>query len=354
MKNVPKLSMILAIIMMIGLAFVSCTKEGPAGLPGADGKDGVDGRDGEDGIDGMDGAATCAVCHDNSEVSTYITRHWEMSQHAMGNTYLRNSANCAGCHTSQGFREVIATGAAAPAEAIANPNPPNCYTCHKIHDEYTSNDWELTFTSSFALHITGDVVDHGKGNLCASCHQPRQPSPMPEFGGDDIEIPNFRWGPHYGSPGAIAAGKGGYEIADADYPNSAHVNAVGNSCVTCHMVENHSEQAGGHMFNLSYGDPESPDVLTSACTACHSNEETLATLMASTKSQLDDLMAELNTRLKEIGIMSETNQPVSGTWTADEAGALLNHQLVKYDGSNGVHNFPYAKALLENSIASLE
>jgi hypothetical protein len=354
MKSLSKLSMLLTIIMMIGMVLASCTKEGPAGLPGKDGKDG---KDGEDGINGLDGTATCAVCHDNSQVNFAITRHWEMSQHAMGNTYLRNTAACAGCHTSQGFREIIMTGAANTEGTISNPNPPNCYTCHKIHEDYTIADWDLTTTTPVTLRISGDVVDHGKGNLCATCHQPRLPSPMPVVGGPDITFASaqvaMRWGPHYGTEGAIAAGKGGYEIGTG-YTNSAHVNAVANSCVTCHVVDNFNEQAGGHMFNLSYGDPENPSVLTTGCVSCHSNPETLQTLMSTVKTQLDDLMAELKGKLVDIGIINPSNTPQPGTWTADQAGALLNYRLIYYDGSNGVHNFPYAKKLLENSIASLQ
>jgi len=347
MKKLSKLSMLLTIMLMIGLAFASCTKEGPAGLPGADGKDGADG---EDGINGQDGTATCAVCHDNSEVNFAVTRHWEMSQHAMGNTYLRNAAGCAGCHSSQGFREIIMTGEFNTAEAISNPNPPNCYTCHNVHQDYSVEDWALSQVAPVTLRTTGDVIDLGKGNLCATCHQPRNPGPMPEVGGEDVTIGNFRYGPHYGAQAVIAAGKGAYEVGDG-YTNSAHVNMIGNSCVTCHMVENSGENAGGHMMNLSYGEGS---VLTTACTSCHTNPETLETLMANVKEDLATLLAELNTKLKEVGIMNEDNYAVEGTWTADQAGALINHNLVKYDHSNGVHNYPYAKKLLENSIAALD
>ncbi len=353
MKKLSKLSLLLTIVMMLGIALASCTKEGPAGLPGRDGKDG---KDGEDGINGLDGTATCAVCHDNSEVNMAITRHWEMSQHAMGNTYLRNAPGCAACHTSQGYREVILTGAHNTEASITNPNPPNCYTCHNIHNEYKESDWALTNVSGFDLRINGAAVDFGKGNLCATCHQPRLPNPMPVVGGDNITLAGagaMRWGPHYGTEAAIVAGKGGYEVGTG-YTNSLHTTIIGNSCVTCHMVDNFNEQAGGHMFNLSYGDPENPSVLTTSCTSCHTDAETLQTLMASVKTQLNDLMAELKTELVNVGIINEGGTPQVGTWTADQAGALLNYRLVYYDGSNGVHNFPYARKLLENSIASLQ
>jgi nitrate/TMAO reductase-like tetraheme cytochrome c subunit len=350
MKFSKKISWMLAMLMIASMSFMSCTKEGPAGLPGKDGKDG---KDGENGINGLDGTATCAVCHDNSQVNFAVTRHWEKSQHAMGNTYLRNSASCAGCHTSQGFREIILTGEDNTAATIANPNPPNCYTCHNVHGEYNINDWALATTAPVTLRITGDAIDLGKGNLCANCHQPRQPGPMPEVDGADVTITNFRFGPHYGAQAVIASGKGGFEIGTG-YTNSAHVNMVENSCVTCHLVENAGENAGGHMMNLSYGDPENPSVLTTACTACHTNPETLETLMTNVKTELADLLAELNAKLKEKGIMNEANYAVEGTWPANYAGALINHNLVKYDHSNGVHNYPYAKKLLENSIAALD
>ncbi|MCK9291022.1 MAG: hypothetical protein WCR58_08100 [Bacteroidales bacterium] len=346
MKSLKKINWIISLLLIASISFVSCTKEGPAGLPG------LDGKDGEDGINGLDGTATCAACHDNSQVNIALTRHWELSQHAMGKNYLRNQDNCAGCHTSQGFREIILTGADNTAAAIKNPNPPNCYTCHNIHTDYSVSDWSLATTAPITLRISGDVVDLGKGNLCGTCHQPQNPGPMPVVGGSDVTATNMYWGPHYGAQAVIVSGKGGYEVGSG-YTNSAHVSMIENTCITCHLVDNSGENAGGHMMNLSYGNPENPSILTTACTSCHTNQETLNTLIANVKTEIKGLLAELNSKLKEKGIMDDGNHIIPGTYSADQAGAFVNHSLVHYDQSFGIHNYPYTKKLLENSITAL-
>ncbi len=348
MKIMKQISWMMALLMITSISFMSCTKEGPAGLPGKDG------RDGEDGINGLDGTATCAACHDNSQVNFAYTRHWEMSAHAMGKTYLRsNNASCAACHSSQGFREIILTGADNTSAPISNPNPPNCYTCHNIHTEYSASDWSLATTDPITLRISGDVVDLGKGNLCATCHQPQDPGPMPTVNGPDVTATNMYWGPHYGGQAVIVAGKGAFEIGTG-YSNSAHTSMIEHTCVTCHLVENSGENAGGHMMNLTWGNPENPNILTTACTSCHTNTETLNTLITNVKTEIKGLLADLNTKLQEKGIMDASNHIIPGTHPANHVGAFVNHSIVHYDQSFGIHNYPYTKALLVNSIEALD
>jgi nitrate reductase cytochrome c-type subunit len=355
MKMMRKISMMIAMIMVASLTFMSCTKEGPAGLPGKDGKDGADGTN---GVNGQDGTAGCIVCHDNNQVNFAVTQQWEMSKHATGGLYVRNSNNCAGCHTSQGFREMIASATpnANTAGTIQNPVPPNCYTCHNIHSTYTPADWSLSTTANVTLRIKPEAThDFGKGNLCATCHQPRIPSPMPVLGGPDVTITSANWGPHYGAQATIVSGKGGFEFGTG-YTNSFHTAGVANSCVGCHGGDANGMNGGGHMFNLGYTTSSGADaVITATCTSCHTDATSLNALMALKKEELNTLLLQLRLRLKDIGIMdANTERVVPGTWTSAQAGAFINHNLVKYDHSNGVHNFPYAKKLLENSIAAIQ
>ncbi|MCF6319953.1 MAG: hypothetical protein L3J83_11895, partial [Proteobacteria bacterium] len=220
--------LLLVVVFMMGL-IISCTKEGPAG------KDGAPGKDGENGINGQDGTATCIQCHDNSQVAFAKQIQWEASVHATGGNFERNSAECAACHTSQGFLQRMANGTMEADGVVNNPNPVNCYSCHNIHSTYTTEDWNLTFAEPLNLWINGVEIDLGKGNLCANCHQPRVPDPLPEIGGDDVEITSPYWGAHYGTQSAILAGTGGFEIGDG-YSNSAHTAVVTDGCVICHQA----------------------------------------------------------------------------------------------------------------------
>ncbi len=344
----------LSMMLLAGaMAFSACTKEGPMGLSGKDGKDGKDGRDGRDGVDGTAG---CIQCHDNSQVNFAITAQWERSTHATGGLFVRNTNTCAGCHTSQGFREIIQTGLPNTAATINNPVPPNCYTCHNVHTTFTPADWGLSTTANITFRLFPDRTHNfGKGNLCASCHQPRLPSPMPTIGGPNINITSATWGPHYGTAGAIVSGKGGFELGTG-YTNSAHVNMIGQSCVACHLTTASGINGGGHMMNLGYTTSTGTKaVITTSCTTCHSDDTALNTLITTKRNEIDTLKMQLGDRLVQIGMLNPTTQRVvTGTWSAAQAGAFINYMLVKNDKGAASHNFPYAKKLLENSLAAIQ
>ncbi|MBZ0243941.1 MAG: hypothetical protein K8F24_12040, partial [Bacteroidales bacterium] len=204
MMKIQKLTLAMAILFMASLSFVSCTKEGPAGIPG---------KNGEDGINGQDGTAGCITCHDNSQTLFAKTSQWESSIHATGGNFVRNTGDCATCHTSQGFLG-FHDGSYDPnadGAAVSNPNPPNCYTCHNVHETYTEADWTLTVSGPVTMHNTTQTPDFGAGSLCASCHQGREVTPFPVEGGDDITITGIRYGVHYGTQANVLKGTGLFE-----------------------------------------------------------------------------------------------------------------------------------------------
>ena len=351
MKRFVFLSMFATFLIFMVVAISSCTKEGPAGPAGANG---ADGTNGEDGIDGKDGTATCIQCHDDSQIMFAKSLQWEASTHATGGNFERNSTDCAPCHTSQGFLERIASGEMETAEAINNPNPPNCYTCHDVHESYTPTDWTLTTSDPVELWISGAVTDQGTGNLCVNCHQPRIPDPLPVPGSrEDITIGSPYWGPHHGPQGAMIAGSGGYEVGSG-YGNSMHTTLVTNSCNTCHMSTAYGVQAGGHTMGMTYAYHGHDVVNKAGCTSCHQDPSSLDTKLEETRAAINEKLAELQVILMEQGVLDDTDHVVPGTMTMDQAGGVLNYLFVLEDRSGGTHNNMYATKLLENSIASLQ
>jgi len=248
------------------LIMASCTKEGPAGPAGKDGTNGTNGTDGEDGINGTDGTTTCIECHSSNQVLFARENQWAHSVHAIGGNYERNEGECARCHTSQGFLGYIdgsydweADGAFVP-----NPNPPNCYTCHQIHETYTPADLAFTTTAAPELQNTGgQTYDFGSANLCANCHQGRTVDPFPVEDGPDLAVTSSRYGVHHGPQANSIAGMGLFEPGTGYY-NSAH-SSIENACVTCHMAEPFGSQAGGHTMNIAYEYHGSTEVLHSGC-----------------------------------------------------------------------------------------
>lgn len=346
-NNIVYLTFLLG-LMMIG--FGSC--EGDQGLTGPAGPVGPAGPQ---GATGQDGVENCMQCHGSSQLITAKLFQWESSVHATGGHYERNIASCAGCHTSQGFLDRLLTGGTTASMDIEDPLPQNCYTCHEIHQTYTDADWELTAQDPVTLWVGGATIDVGKGNQCLNCHQPRIPSPaLPPVGEDAVyTVTNKRYGPHHGAQGALFTGSSAYLVGDG-YENSSHTNLVQNACVTCHMASiDGGNDAGGHTFRVTSVDGE---LNTAGCVQCHSDTDALELAVSDTQQVIADLLYELGTKLNTLGLLDDdlNYAVVPQDFTSLQLGVLWNYQYVKEDSSLGVHNFKFAKKLLENSIAALD
>jgi hypothetical protein len=364
-KNIMKRSYVsyLMLAMVFLMAVVaSCSKEGPAGPAG---KDGVDG---EDGIDGTDGTATCIQCHDDSQVNFSKTIQWAASIHATGGNFERNGTSCAPCHVSQGFLERMAAGTQETAAAVPDPNPVNCYTCHWIHATFEVDDYALTYADPVDYwHTGGKTVDadFGKGNLCSNCHQSRVVNPWPEVGSSDTyTITSYRYGPHHGPMSNVLGGFGGYEVPGSlSYANSAHTN-IAEGCVTCHMASAYGQQAGGHSMNVGYEYHGHTELLIEGCIDCH--DEGIGDATHEAQAEVEEMLVALGTQLYMMGRLSEDGYLIGddgenlasssnpATLSADVAGAYFNFKLIEEDRSKGMHNFRYTKALLTNSLESIQ
>lgn len=365
--------------------------------------------EGPEGLAGKDANESCILCH-NSEVVDAKVIEYAHSLHFEGEAYEEGTrTNCAPCHSHQGFTFVVANNTPVtfvtnpddptkflnsyvlPDSALALPGPISCFTCHSsIHTTYTPEDiYPLTTTAAVPMTMWGGskTIDFAQksSNLCAKCHQPR---PVNASSGNVIDYAKlvseptatytlssigYRTGGHYGTQGAMAAGVGGIEFGTG-YSNSAHVAAA--SCATCHMAKP-TGLAGGHSFSAA-GNFE-------GCIACHPTmDEENATFTAVT-TDIEELLAELATKINELGDghdilqkdpadgmyhgyfdIYDRNANPTGYWknpdlgnpalpalTNAQFGAILNFQMVVRDGSMGVHNYPYIKKLLENSIAAI-
>lgn len=334
---------------MIMLFAASCVKEGPQGPPGANGVDGVDGVD---GIDGQDGAEKCSACHASNTDLFAKQLQFSNSIHRIGGNFERNSTSCAICHTHEGFLERLETGALTTAQAVEDPTPINCRTCHMIHETFDVSDYDLRTTAPVDL-INGGTVDFGKGNLCINCHQSR-PYQIPDMMTDSTSITSSRWGTHHGPQSALVFGLGGFEIpGSVEYSNSPHKDVLPDGCISCHMAQAFGDSGGGHTFNMNYeshGD-EIPNVV--ACTPCHAGAEDFN--INGAQEEIEALLTELEGLLLAEGVLNpNTGLWNTGKYRTEVAGAALNWIFIEEDRSKGVHNYEYAKALLTNSIESLK
>lgn len=361
MKKISFLQFMLAIMVMVSFALVSCTKEGPAGPAGKDGTNGTDGTDGtngSDGTNGLDGGTNCAQCHDNTQTLFSKVNQWEHSFHATGEAFNRNTAACATCHTSQGFIGVR-NGTYDPAAAgakIENPNPPNCYTCHMIHDTYSPADWALRVTGEISMFNTTETYDFGKSSICASCHQGRAVSGgMPVPNGPDVTFTGVRYGVHHGPMANVFTGKGLFNIGDGLDLNSPHTTMITEACVTCHMASANGYNYGEHTMNVS-GDVEGTETLnTAGCVSCHADAAALLVKVTNLQTEISGKLIELKALLDAKGITAAgSDNTIGGTYPANVAGACINYKAITEDKSLGVHNFTYVRRLLQNSIDGIQ
>ena len=338
-------SLILILIIITTITFTGCTKEGPQGIPGLDGEDGID------------GAQSCGACHNVTEMLKSKISQYENSIHATGANTNRSDAACSRCHTSMGFRNFITDSSLT---VIENPTPINCRTCHPIHETYTTDDFLLRTTDSINLMLGDVVYDYGKSNLCVNCHQARPVSPYPDLQSkDSVKISSPYYGPHHATQANMIMAVGPIKIEGSmPYLNSAHTRMVDGGCVTCHMSPATGVLAGGHQMGVKYTDGHGATAYQyTGCNAtdCHGSVSEINGLINPNRAEIAELTEELKNKLIENGLLDNSDRvPAPIMVTQLEAAAIVNYKFVEGDHSTGAHNFRFIKALLVNSIESLE
>lgn len=282
--------------------------------------------------------ADCMGCHNDTTLITGKQTAWSESTHGTGEAYKRGtSAGCAGCHSGGGFSAMVAAGLTPDTVTTGDPNPTrqDCRACHQVHTSYTGADWALETTAPVPLFAFEDVTfNGGKGNLCANCHQPRRMIDQPDADGN-IAVTSTHWGPHHGPQSAMLLGMGG---ALVEGEPSDHATVVPDTCVSCHLGVDAT-----HTFE--------PAVAT--CAFCHEDAENFD--IEGVQTEVAGMIEELGGLLKGKGLLDEEGHPVVGTYPAAQASALWNYIFIAIeDGSQGVHNADYTKAMLQASIEALQ
>jgi len=334
---------------VLALFFISC--EGPVGSDGIDGIDGTDGTDGLAGADGADGNVTCLQCHatDKFEQARY---DFAASQHSSGSVAVAYAGgnvawgDCTRCHSSEGF---IAFANGFEPQHITNPSPWVCGTCHSLHNEFTSEDYNLRMTTAASIWNDGtfllkgqDLMELEGGNaLCANCHQSRRAEPNIDVPGATFEITSTHYGPHHGPQANVLTGTGFAEFdGTISYPDPNSATHMTPGCTGCHMANN------SHTFEPTL----------TGCTDCHTG---LASFdLNGSQTDIHDLLVELRDLLLAAGVLTGDDtdgyHPVVGTYDMVLARAFFNWVGLEEDRSLGVHNPSYVNALLKNSIEAVE
>tara|TARA_R110002049_G_scaffold308279_1_gene511582 strand:+ start:3833 stop:4915 length:1083 start_codon:yes stop_codon:yes gene_type:complete len=348
------------IVIALGFILFQCTSDYTP-IPGQDGIDGIDGVDGIDGIDGV-GTQVCIDCHSASHRDP-INNAYALSGHGSGDSWARGtSATCAQCHNNQGYIDYLSglflndNGIqSAHPDGYAVSNPISCTGCHSDHRSFDfendGNDYalrniapvNLVLDPAIAIDFKNDSNPLGTSNACITCHQPRPSYPIPA-GTEDYEITSSRFGPHNSPQSTMLEGiMGGIIAGSTGYPGvGSATHRSGSSCISCHMGETTDGTDGGHSWK--------PTLNT--CVSCHTSMTSIPDGIAG----LEEDMATLKALLLALdpSPLLETDRTVEGTYPANVAKATWNYRTVLADGSNGIHNPEYTRALIKNSIEALE
>ena len=261
-------------------------------------------------------------------------REWRNSPHAgsMDTPDERermNRAGCAHCHTAQGYHEMTLAGLASSAP-YSDPVGLTCLACHAPGE---------------APDDAGPLRAGAPRKACLGCHD-ELVSNTP----DDLS---------WCSQEGVFNGTGGAEIPGLDYSVATHAG-LEDGCVTCHMAPAapglDPGALGGHTFRVKTKG-ESPILFNPGpCQPCH-GEMTLESVTAS-QEEVQGLLADLAGLLPQKPVLdepaaTEPRYPSDPSLGEIQARASYNYWLIQKDGSLGVHNPIYTRALLEHSIAEL-
>lgn len=266
---------------------------------------------------------SCTSCHDGVK-AVAMTK-----EEALGNyKALLVKAGCGTCHEEDvEYKEWATSGHAESLEGLKSSSHAKdfCLKCHSAdyitapEDEKPTLETAVNSITCAACHIHDSGLEHNLltsvEETCVQCHTMGEAKP-----GKAVHHPQKE----------MFAGVGGAGVPDMP---SGHTKNLKEKCVECHMYkeeENVVAEEGGHTFE--------PNI--AACTRCHADAESKEALVqAEISTLLDGLQAELDKFAdKESDVYKE---------------AKFNYEMVKADGSLGVHNYPYARALLNKSYSLL-
>ena len=341
--NTKHLLWLLALLPAIAL--MGCEGDaGPAGVAGADGDDGAAGANGMS-------PSVCMDCHNEAD-DLQIQLEYSMSGHKAGLWVAYTSskpyfADCAPCHNKEGFQRFAA---GSETVLVADPAAIDCATCHVVHPDPNAFDVRLAGPVTMIWDDTYTLDFGDDSNLCANCHQSRDPEPNIAAPADSFEIDSTHYGPHHGTQANVLEGVGLAEIlGSVDYPSpggppGSHLG-MGQTCVACHM-DTYADGAGGHTWHP----------MVSSCTGCHAGaaDFDINGFQTDTHAKLvilRDLLVDLG--VIEYVVDDMEYEPVVGTYPMVQAQAYFNWYGLEEDRSLGAHNPDYFDALLDNTIEAL-
>jgi predicted CXXCH cytochrome family protein len=323
------------------------------------------------------GIGQCAVCHDAPPEYNHVAewRRSPMNVRVDRGPGPATTPGCAACHSAHGFISSL-RGEPKAAPGVLRAEPVTCPACHDPHQ--AKHPAQLRLAAA---------------DLCGRCHRADgrgglAPSPFPA--------------PH--APQAeVLAGTGAKALAGAPLPTGGPHARVPGGCVRCHAARQAAAgplRVGGHTFRARDGDAEN----LAACGGhCHPGRERFDLraredfdgdgVVETNRQEIDGLLealrAALGAELARRGLaacggaaagvgttqghlvlvdvkggdlgdcdrdgkLAGAERPaVLPAAAADLYPVAYNYLLVRRDASHGLHNLPFAVAVLQRSLTAL-
>ena len=279
-------------------------------------------------------ADVCATCHDAPPRYTHVT-DWARSSMAHADATPRaREKPCARCHTTGGFLDAI--GARVRSDLSRDDADVDvgiaCAACHAAHGPNEGHGLIRTLPTAVAAPADS-AAENPASALCASCHAPAQDEPLPAASSAALWLGRVR----------LPTSLGGDELRGA----APHASIVGG-CVGCHGHATSSTRRGtDHSFAV---EPQT-------CDACHAGDSAQRRaadghkVVVEARSLLRVLARRCGSELPESLDAPVHAHPSELTCAGEPAlaRALYLALLVAEDGAAGVHNGPFARALLSEA-----
>ncbi len=240
---------------------------------------------------------------------------WEQSGHSKSLESLKASGHaqefCAKCHSAD-----------ARLEGVSLAEAKYSITCVVCHDPHGGAREEL---------LRGEAYD-----LCTSCHNGHTEEGKTAGPGSTVHHPMKEMFEGWGAIGVTGT-------------PSPHFKAEGGPvCTSCHMVKTAKSALPGDITShktevikpaeAAEGEPDS-------CSGCHTDMD-----KAALQSIIDQRQSEIQSFLDQVKAqLDAATDKESDAYKA----AYTNYTFVAADGSKGIHNYQYAKAILQKSLELL-
>ncbi len=256
--------------------------------------------------------------------------HWYASGHAR-QKYMQFNESLLSTHT---------TALASMLESDSADN--SCLQCHS--GDYRLTEKLIALTEEDGIPRQPVTVETAQfGVTCVNCHDPH--------GEADQEIDTYALctdchtkppdsdSPHHPAREMF---EGVTLVSEVEGIPGSHFSAEdGPRCTTCHMpeipVENNGTRASHRWLPIL---PGSTDELQDSCTTCHTDFVDVAGM----QRLIEDIQTSTQARLEAAKAAMTSSSP---TWVSASLA------VVEGDGSMGIHNYPYADALLKAAESEL-